>query len=182
MSASRSFPKLDKLKPAHKRPASDAPLRVVGNGGLSMPVDAKTWKAWRMKLGATRKHANALWMQYQEWRALEAQNGPVRRLEVAPWQNWEREFRAWLDEMPRKPIAFLAMVAAAEKRRAAKESIQARKVKGRERFLRRYARRASPAQKIPRQAEHGTGGNDWAQGTREVRGRADSGGSYVEVG
>ena len=105
-------------------------------------ITRKEWVAWRMKLGATRKEAERLWKAYSSWRDEEAAHGPVRRLEVAPWQDWEREFRAWLDEMPRKPVAFLAMVEAVEKMRAAKAAIQARKAKGRERFLKRYARRA----------------------------------------
>jgi len=95
-----------------------------------------------MKLGATRKAALKLWTQYQEWRALEAQNGPIRCLNVQPWQNWEREFRAFLDEMPRKPVAFLAMVAAAEKRRAALTVVADRKSRSREKYLRQYKRRS----------------------------------------
>lgn len=128
------------------------------------------------------QEALKLWHAHQEWRAQEKLNGPVRFLKVESWQDWETEFKRFLDAMPRKPYKFLAMVAAIERRRALQDAIQARKAKGRERFLRRYARHASPAQKIPRQAEHGTGGNDWAQGTREVRGGADSGGSYAEIG
>lgn len=139
MSKSRSFPKLD--KPPREQAASHPRLQHGRAITANHTIDEKTWKAWRMKLGATRKQANHLWMQYQEWRALEAQNGPVRVLQVKPWQNWEREFRAWLDEMPRKPVAFLTMVAAAEKRRAAKAMVAARKMKGRERYERQYARR-----------------------------------------
>lgn len=95
-----------------------------------------------MKLGASHKQALKLWDQYQEWLAEEAHNGPVRRLTVLPWQNWEREFRAFLDEMPRKPFAFLAMVAAAEKKRAALAAVNTRKAKSHERYRKQYARRA----------------------------------------
>jgi len=104
-------------------------------------ITRKEWVAWRMQLGANRREAERLWKDYRTWRDEEGAERPVRRFEVASWQDWEREFRAWLDEMPRKPVAFLAMVAAVEKMRAAKAVIHARKAKGRERFLKRYARR-----------------------------------------
>lgn len=105
-------------------------------------TDRKTWIAWRMKLGAGRKEAGKLWLAYQEWLAEEALQPRVRRLQVAPWQNWEREFRAWLDEMPRKPLKFLAMVAAAEKRRTMKSAAEARKAIARRKYQRQYERRA----------------------------------------
>ena len=58
-----------------------------------------------------------------------------------PWQDWDREFRAFLDEMPRKPFKFLQMVAANDKRREALAIVARRKAKNRERYERAYARR-----------------------------------------
>lgn len=95
-----------------------------------------------MKLGASRKEALKTWTLYQQWVAEEAQQPRARFLKVAPWQNWEREYRAFIDEMPRKPFDFLARVAAAEKRRAALALVASRKAKSRERYERQYARRS----------------------------------------
>lgn len=144
-----AFPKLDRGAPsAARHQGSDRVPRAVNEGAIpSAPViDEKTWKAWRMKLGATRKEANRLWLQYQEWVAQEAQNGPVRRLSVKPWQDWEREFRAFLDEMPRKPYAFIAMVARIEMKRAQLSEIRLKKAARRDKYIRQYERRRAEYQ------------------------------------
>jgi hypothetical protein len=109
------------------------------------PIDKATWVAWRISLGVPRKQALKLWEQYGEWLAQEALQPRPRVLCVQPWQNWEREFRAFLDEMPRKPVVFLAMVKAAEKRRAQKQSVEARKAHSRERYRRQFERRSVPS-------------------------------------
>jgi hypothetical protein len=125
-----AFPKLDR-PPRRARTAAERP---------ETNVNKATWISWRMKLGASHKGALKLWDQYQEWRAQEALNPRVRVLTVQPWQNWEREFRAFLDEMPRKPLKFLAMIAEAEKRRGALAVVAERKAKSRAKYRRQYER------------------------------------------
>jgi hypothetical protein len=47
-------------------------------------------------------------------------------------------WRAFLDTLPRKPYAFLAMVAAAERRRAVRATVDAKKAKGLAKYQRRF--------------------------------------------
>jgi hypothetical protein len=156
-----AFPKLDRKAAA--RPVQGRSARGISRSdndrisGRSLPntistglatrraaatPNKATWIAWRMKLGAGRKEALKTWHLYQQWLEQEAKQPRARFLKVAPWQDWDREFRAFLDEMPRKPFNFLARVAAAEKRRTVKASVDARKAKSRERYERQYARRS----------------------------------------
>ena len=95
-----------------------------------------------MSLGFGRKQALQSWRHFQAWLAREASNPRPRTLKVQPWQDFEREFRAFLDEMPRKPTRFLAMVADIERRRGRQQAIAARKAQGRLRYQRRYAARS----------------------------------------
>jgi hypothetical protein len=154
MKKSRAFPKLDHPKRVRVPRGTFAALKRTQRASVAevdslssenralTTIDRETWISWRMKLGANRKDATALWQQYQEWLGGKAASSRVRVLKVEPWQDWEREFRAFLDQMPRKPSGFLARVAAAEKKRAQQAVITARKARGKKRFRRQYAKRA----------------------------------------
>lgn len=117
--------------------------RRLRTGRAAAAPDEATFIAWQMKMGASRRMAFRQWAAFGEWLAQEARQPRVRILKVASWQNWEREFRAFLDEMPRKPFAFLAMFANIEKQRAQKLSVETRKATSRERYRRQFARRAT---------------------------------------
>lgn len=102
-----------------------------------------------MQLGAGRREALKLWHSFREWADQEAKNPRPRVLTIESWQDWEREFRAFLDEMPRKPYPFLALVAQIEKRREQQAVIAQRKARNLERYKRRYARAGAQRMKSP---------------------------------
>jgi hypothetical protein len=56
----------------------------------------------------------------------------------------DNAWAAFVDTMPRKPYKFLAMVAAAERKRAIEALVTAKRAKGRERYLRRFKQPHTP--------------------------------------
>lgn len=104
------------------------------------PIDEKTWIAWRCKLGARKSEAKALYREYQEFIASAA--GNVRMCRPRHGESFESAFRAFLDQMPRTPSRFLAMVERAQKLREIRARVAARKAVGRARHLRRFNRGA----------------------------------------
>lgn len=105
-------------------------------------IDEKTWIEWRCKLGCRKAEARALFKEHE--RLLAESATPVRRLTLRHGETWEQALKAFLDQMPRTPTRFLAMVAALEKRREIRAAVAARKAIGRQRYRRQYARGAQP--------------------------------------
>lgn len=106
-----------------------------------MLVDAKTWRAWRVKMGASKRDARDLYREYRELVKELPADGKVRALKVEAGQSFEQALARFLDRMPRKPYAFLARVAAIEARRARQSTAQSRKEVNRKRYARQYERR-----------------------------------------
>jgi hypothetical protein len=103
-----------------------------------MIVDEKQYAEWMMRMGYRKSDAQACARRFIEWKAQQASQPRARFLKVESWQNWEREFKAFIDRMPRKPTRFLAMVAAAEKRREALARVADRKAVRRRRYQRAH--------------------------------------------
>jgi hypothetical protein len=102
-------------------------------------IDEKTWIEWRCKLGCRKAEARSLFREYQE--LLRESGGTVRMMTPRHNESWEQALTAFLDQMPRKPIRFLAMVAEVERRRSIRDQIKAHKADGRRRYEKRYARK-----------------------------------------
>jgi hypothetical protein len=105
------------------------------------PIDEKTWIEWRLKLGCRKHEAKALFKEHE--RLLRDSTTPVRRLTLRHGETWEQALKAFLDQMPRNPSRFLAMVAAIEVRHAIKAAVLARKAVGRQRYRKRYERHSA---------------------------------------
>ena len=75
-----------------------------------------------------------------------AEHGIIHLDKLHKWPvryDQDQAWAAFLDTLPRKPYKFLAMVAAAERKRALAALVAAKKAKGRERYLRQQ-RRSTP--------------------------------------
>lgn len=103
-----------------------------------MCVSEQTWIQWRTKLGCRKGEAKALYREYLD--LLADQSTPVRCLTFRHGETWEQALNAFLDQMPRRPTRFLAMVAAIEARRAAQAVIASQRAVKRRRYERRYQR------------------------------------------
>jgi hypothetical protein len=106
------------------------------------PIDEKTWIEWRCKLGCRKAEAKRLYREYLEL-LLECESS-VRMMKPRHNETWEQALTAFVDQMPRRPTRFLAMVAESEQRQAIRERLRARKASGRRKYLRRVNRRAKP--------------------------------------
>ena len=115
-----------------------------------MLIDAKTWQAWRVKMGASKRDARNLYREYCELVRQLPTDGKVRVLKIEAGQTFEQALARFLDRMPRKPYAFLARVAAIEAKRARLGEVATRKAINRERYRRQYERRgkADAARKV----------------------------------
>lgn len=107
---------------------------------MKTQINAKTWKDWRRKLGASKKDARELYREYQELLKELPPETRVRVLDMKRGEPFEKAFARFIDSMPRKPYAFLARVAAIEARRARQAEIDEQKAVNRRRYERRYQR------------------------------------------
>ena len=111
---------------------------------MTMQVNEQQYAEWMMRLGYRKSDARASARRFVEWKAQQESQPQATRLKVEPWQNWEREFKAFIDRMPRKPTRFLAMVAAAEKRREALARVTDKKAARRRRYQRAHGQQVHP--------------------------------------
>lgn len=76
-----------------------------------------------------------------KWWDLNRDKLSVRRVEPKHGETFAQAFDRFIDEMPRKPTKFLAMVAEIERLRKQSEAVAKRKELGRKKYLKRMGRR-----------------------------------------